>query len=109
MLLKNASFLNVQLYIEDASWDVGAAYGDVDHHHQDITCEHPTTHATEYVFDVVVWWGASQGLDEWVGARWWELVSSGVVEDVALSTGDVGAARRADVAKGHGCMDRLRS
>jgi hypothetical protein len=41
----------------------GAAYGDEDHRRPDITCEHPKTHA-KYVFDLVVWWGASQGLDE---------------------------------------------
>ena len=56
MVLENAGFLNVQL--EDDWWDVGAAYGDVDHHRPDITCEHPKTHA-KYVFDVVVWWGAT--------------------------------------------------
>jgi hypothetical protein len=46
---------------------VGAAYGDVDHRRPDITCEHPKTHA-KYVFDLVVWWGASQGIDEWGGS-----------------------------------------
>jgi hypothetical protein len=75
VLRGNAGFLNVQL--EDDWWDVGVAYGDVDHHRPDTTCEHPKTHA-KYVFDVVVWWGASQGLDEWgesqvVGAwEWWK-------------------------------------
>jgi hypothetical protein len=34
---------------------------DEDHRRLDITCEHPKTHA-KYVFDFVVWWGASQGL-----------------------------------------------
>ena len=61
MLLENAGFLNVHL--EDAWWDAVAAYGDVDHHRPHITYEHPKTHA-KYVFNVVVWWGASQGLDE---------------------------------------------
>jgi hypothetical protein len=61
--------------LKDAWWDAGAAYGDVDHRRPDITCEHPTTHA-KYVFDVVVWWRASQGLDKWggshvVGTREW--------------------------------------
>jgi hypothetical protein len=64
-MLENAGFLNVEL--EDVWWGVGATYGDEDHHRPDITCEHPTTHA-KYVFDLVVWWGASQGLDEWGGS-----------------------------------------
>ena len=47
---------------------MGAAYGDVDRRRPDIICEHPKTHA-KYVFDVVVWWGASQDLDEWGGSQ----------------------------------------
>ena len=66
MLSKNDGFLNVQL--EDAWWDAGAAYGDADHRRPDITCEHPKTHA-KYIFGVVVWWGVSKGLDEWGGGR----------------------------------------
>jgi hypothetical protein len=58
---QNAGFLNVE--VEDVWWDAGAAYGDEDHRRPDITCEHAKTHA-KYVFDLVVWWGASQGLDE---------------------------------------------
>ena len=74
VMLENDGFLNVQL--EDAWWDVGVAYANVDHHWSDITCEHPKTHA-KYVFDLVVWWGAIQGLDEWGGC-------SRVVEGVAI-------------------------
>ncbi len=56
------------MQLEDAWWDAGAAYNDADHRRPDITCEHPKTHA-KYVFDVVVWWGASKGLDEWGGSK----------------------------------------
>jgi hypothetical protein len=66
VMLANAGVLHVEL--EDVWWDVGAAYGDEDHRRPDITCEHPTTHA-KYVFDLVVWWGASAGLDEWGGSK----------------------------------------
>ena len=64
VMLENAGFLHVEL--EDVWWDVGAAYGDADHRRPDITCVHPTTRA-KYVFDVVVWWGASVGLDDFLG------------------------------------------
>ena len=66
VMLENAGFLHVVL--EDVWWDAGAAYGDADHRRPDITCVHPTTRA-KYVFDVVVWWGASAGLDEWGGSK----------------------------------------
>jgi hypothetical protein len=56
------------VHLDDAWRDVGAAYGDVDHRRPDTTCEHPKTHA-KYVFDVVVWSGASPGLDEWAGSQ----------------------------------------
>ena len=66
VLLKNAGFVGVEY--EDAWWDAGAAYEDSDHRRPDITARHPVT-GVKYVFDVVVWWGASQGLDEWGGGK----------------------------------------